>query len=85
MRKLTLLWLMALSSIVLFAESEDTYNSTSRTYDYTGKPVSALVVDFSQWSVSDLPTLLADDMAIAEKDHCAFMKWKILENINPQY
>lgn len=82
MRKLALLGLMALSSIVLFAESEYTYNSTTRTYDYTGQSVSALVVDFSQWALADLPTKLADDMPVAEKDHCAFMKWKILEN-NP--
>ena len=49
------------------------------TYKYVGAPVSQLVVDFTTWSATDLPTPLADQMPAAEKDGMAFVKWKIAE------
>ena len=47
------------------------------TYTYTGEPVEQWSVDFTQWELADLPTPLSDDMAAAEKNNMAFVKWKI--------
>ena len=47
------------------------------TYTYTGTPVDALSVNFTQWELADLPSALTDNMDAAEKDGMAFVKWKI--------
>lgn len=58
-------------------ESVYTYDSGTGYYNYTGEPVDELSVDFTTWSTSDLPTPLADDMTLTQKDGLGFIKWKI--------
>lgn len=53
------------------------FDAGTNTYTYTGTPVSELVVDFSTWSLTDLPAPLSDQMALAEKGQLGFVKWKI--------
>lgn len=58
------------------------YNSTKGIYEYSGEPVDAINVDFtnsSKWWVSLLPGPLSDDMALEERNGIGFVKWKIAQ------
>ena len=77
MRKFAfLLGLVVMTTSLAFAQSNYTAESDG-TYTYTGTPVDELSIDFTTWAIADLPSALTDDMAAAEKNNMAFVKWKI--------
>ena len=56
------------------------FNPLNNTYIYNGEPVEDISIDFANWSPSDLPSTLADDMPLTEVQDYGFVKWKIAAN-----
>ncbi len=69
-------WL-AITNLDLDIEPFYEYNSVTNEYDYLGKPVDAISVDFSTWAAADLPDALTDDMPLSKAHGLGFVKWKL--------
>ena len=76
MKKLTSFILGLLIVLPLSASTHYTLEEDG-TYTYTGDPVNVINIDFTSWTISDLPSPLTDDMVLAEHLGLGFVKWKI--------